>query len=233
MGGNGNYNDSDVIFEQACGLDDSLILSGAAEQPLHVGVFEPISYLKKTAAEQGFDLRVASGYRSFSRQMDIWNAKVRGLRPVLDAQNKPVLMSELSEQQQVFAILRWSALPGASRHHWGTDIDIYDAAAVTADYKLQLTTAETVADGPFAPLHCWLDQWLSDQDVFYRPYIPGVGQISPEPWHISYRPLSQAFAAALDSGKLRELIEVVDIELKDALLNNWRTIVEGYINPYR
>lgn len=233
MGGNRYCNDSEVTFEQACGLDDSLILPGAMEQPLHLAVLEPISYLKKAAAEQGFDLRVASGYRSFLRQMAIWNAKAEGLRPVLDDQNQPVCMSDLSDRQKVFAILRWSALPGASRHHWGTDIDIFDAASVTEDYRVQLTTAETIAEGPFAPLHRWLDQWLCRQDIFFRPYVAGVGRISPEPWHLSCLPLSHAFAVALDSDKLYDLVRSVDIALKDALLKDWQIIVEGYISPYR
>ena len=33
------------------------------------------------------------------------------------------------------AILLWSALPGASRHHWGTDFDVFDRAAVPPDYR--------------------------------------------------------------------------------------------------
>ena len=38
--------------------------------------------------------------------------------------------------------MRWSAIPGSSRHHWGTDLDVYDAAAVTPDYQVQLTPQE-------------------------------------------------------------------------------------------
>jgi len=52
------------------------------------------------------------------RQAEIWNAKAAGLRPVLDANEQPIDTGTLSERELVFAILRWSALPGASRHHW-------------------------------------------------------------------------------------------------------------------
>jgi len=47
----------------------------------------------------------------------------------------------------VRAILHWSALPGASRHHWGTEIDVIDRAALADGRKAQLIPAEYGADG--------------------------------------------------------------------------------------
>ncbi len=35
-------------------------------------------------------------------------------------------MAALSDLEKCKAMLRWSAVPGASRHHWGTEIDIFD-----------------------------------------------------------------------------------------------------------
>ncbi|MCZ8486094.1 D-alanyl-D-alanine carboxypeptidase family protein [Vibrio lentus] len=35
------------------------------------------------------------------------------------------MLQRSSEQQKLSAILRWSALPGASRHHWGCDFDVF------------------------------------------------------------------------------------------------------------
>lgn len=51
----------------------------------------------------------------------------RGERALLDDHGNPLLVNDLSPTEIMFAILRWSALPGCSRHHWGTDIDVYDA----------------------------------------------------------------------------------------------------------
>ncbi|SPY94009.1 D-alanyl-D-alanine carboxypeptidase [Proteus mirabilis] len=65
----------------------------------------------------------ASFIRSFERQLAIWNGKFEGTRPVLDAESQPIDIQTLSEGQRCEAILKWSALPGASRHHWGTEID--------------------------------------------------------------------------------------------------------------
>ena len=36
----------------------------------------------------------------------------------------------LAPDALIETILLWSALPGGSRHHWGTDVDVFDAAAV-------------------------------------------------------------------------------------------------------
>ena len=44
----------------------------------------------------------------------------------------------LSDWQKCQAILRWSAVPGASRHHWGTEIDFFDPDVLPAGKKLML-----------------------------------------------------------------------------------------------
>jgi hypothetical protein len=49
--------------------------------------------------------------------------------PLLDAHNQPLDALQLGETERLHAILHWSALPGTSRHHWGTDLDIYDPTA--------------------------------------------------------------------------------------------------------
>ncbi|MET0355487.1 MAG: M15 family metallopeptidase, partial [Cellvibrio sp.] len=131
-----------------------------------------------SAKNAGFDLRVASGFRSFERQLHIWNSKANGIRPVLDETGNTININMLNDDEKVFAILQWSALPGASRHHWGTDIDVYDASRMAPGYELQLTLAETEDGGPFAEFHLWLTQELEQGSDFYRPYVPGVGGIS-------------------------------------------------------
>lgn len=201
---------------------------------LHPEVAGALRKLATSAQLAGFALKVASSYRSFERQLLIWNAKALGTRPVLDADSKPVVMDTLSDSEKVFAILRWSALPGASRHHWGTDIDIYDASRMPPDYKLQLTLDETEDGGPFAAFHQWLTGELqTGRHGFYRPYIKGVGQVSPEPWHLSCAPLADLYAKQLSLPLLRERIRISDIQLKDAILQNLDEIYAHYLEPYK
>jgi LAS superfamily LD-carboxypeptidase LdcB len=191
-----------------------------------------LSALAKKAADAGFDMRIASGFRSFERQLTIWNNKAYGLRPVLDQSEQPIDLHLLNDDEKVFAILRWSALPGASRHHWGTDIDVYDASRMSADYQLQLTLEETQGDGCCAEFHTWLTQELQLSHDFFRPYVAGVGSISPEPWHLSYAPLAHVFATQFTEDLLRKKIEETDIALKGSILKNLSDIFNQYIKPY-
>lgn len=186
--------------------------------------------LRAEAANAGFDLKVASSYRSFERQLHIWNAKASGLRPVLDDRGLPLDISQLSERDLVYAILRWSALPGASRHHWGTDLDVYDASRMPADYQVQLTRAETEGDGVFAEFHYWLTKELATgRFAFYRPYLEDRGGIAPEPWHLSYAPLADRYQQALTPEWLRQQLAQTDIMLKTSILDNLADIFQRFV----
>ena len=197
---------------------------------LHIAAVQPLRNLAKAAETVGFCLQVASSYRNFERQLLIWNHKANGLRAVLDSNGEPIDMTKLTDKEKVFAILRWSALPGASRHHWGTDLDIYDSSRVSPNYSLQLTVAETQHDGPFAPFHEWLTVELTTKaQGFYRPYSQDVGGIAPEPWHLSYAPVANVYAAQLNEDILRAQLLTTNIALKDTILENLSEIFKRFI----
>lgn len=206
-----------------------LATSGKYAGVLHAEVVSPFQDLVDQAAGAGFDLRVISGYRSFDRQLAIWNAKARGQRKVLDDLNREVPMEALPDLEKVQAIMRFSALPGGSRHHWGTDMDIYDAAAVEDGYQVQLTPSETKEGGVFYELHQWLDQVLPETG-FYRPYDVDRGGVAIEPWHLSYRLLADEYASALDVNVLMDSHQGVRIELMDCIHANIHTLFSQYVN---
>lgn len=161
--------------------------------------------LQADARVAGFELAIASSFRSFSRQLAIWNGKAAGKRPVYDDQDRALDILALSPAERLRAILRFSAIPGTSRHHWGTDLDVYDAAAVPADYQLQLSLAEVAPGGVFDALHCWLDERMAagESRGFFRPYALDRGGVAPERWHLSYAPLSTACSGLLTPELLR------------------------------
>ncbi|MGV6806783.1 MAG: M15 family metallopeptidase [bacterium] len=199
---------------------------------LHHDVIDPLNDLCLSAANQGFDLVVASGFRSFERQLSIWNAKARGERPVLDEQGNSLDISVMDEESLMWAILRWSALPGASRHHWGTDMDIFDRAAVPDDYCLQLVPEEYQQGGPFFPMTDWLSrQMAAGHPRFYRPYLNDRGGVMPEPWHISFRPVADGCENLIGTDCLASAIEQADILLQDAILKNLDEIVDRFVRP--
>lgn len=146
--------------------------------------------LQDAARLRGFNLQPASSFRDFGRQLAIWNGKFNGERPLLDISNRPVDSRTLPIGERCEAILRWSALPGASRHHWGSDLDIFDPDLLPVGRKLRLEPDEYLAGGYFADLTEWLDLQMGEYD-FFRPYARDRGGVAAEPWHLSYRPLAR------------------------------------------
>lgn len=177
---------------QLTGREEGHLLELSSGHRLQPVVAEAFTVLQADAREAGFELAIASSFRSYSRQLAIWNGKASGQRQIHDDTGRTVDIDSLTPREQLHAILRYSALPGSSRHHWGTDLDVYDAAAIAADYQLQLSPSEVAPGGVFDPLHCWLDKRMATAASrgFYRPYSSDRGGVAPERWHLSYAPLA-------------------------------------------
>ncbi|AMX01892.1 peptidase [Microbulbifer thermotolerans] len=199
--------------------DEHVICEPRSGQLMHPEALLAFERLCADARAAGFDPLVVSGFRSFERQRTIWNAKARGERPVLDSRGRPLDVTQLSPPQTVFAILRWSALPGASRHHWGTDFDVVDAAAMPAGYRPQLTPQEFAHDGLFGPFHHWLSERIAEgrSHGLFRPYAEDRGGVAPEPWHLSYAPRARELQQLLTVERLSELVRSDELELCDSV----------------
>ncbi|WP_186372857.1 M15 family metallopeptidase [Yersinia alsatica] len=194
-------------------------------QPQAVDAFLAMQQAAKVA---GFDLQPASTFRDFDRQLAIWNGKFRGERPVLDKDSHPIDVSQLDDAARCEAILRWSALPGASRHHWGSDLDIYDPSLLPAQAKLQLEPWEYLAGGYFYPLTQWLDTHMVEFG-FYRPFSEDTGGVAAEPWHLSYRPLAQAAEHLLTPAILLEAWQSQDVAGSEWLIRHLPMIFSRFI----
>lgn len=191
--------------------------------------------LQKKALAQGFELEIVSGYRSYESQKNIWQAKAQGLRPLLDDHGRPLDFASLSPSQKLKAITRWSAIPGASRHHWGSDFDLIDRKALnTLEREKQtfsLTPQEVAADGVFGPMHLWLDEMIASEQAcgFFRPYDQDRGGVAPEKWHLSYRPLSEDFLNQYSFDLFTRMIEQSDLELKQELCDDLESLYQTYV----
>jgi LAS superfamily LD-carboxypeptidase LdcB len=195
---------------------------------LHAAVIDAANALREASARAGIDLAIVSSFRDFSRQSGIWNRKFRGEQAVFDRAGHALDVAAMSAAERVRAILIWSALPGASRHHWGTDFDVYDRAAVPADFRPELTVAEYTGSGPFARLNEWLGANLGNYG-FFRPYRTDRGGVSPEPWHLSYAPVSGPALQSLTLDVLTEAIEGSDLEGREHVLAQLPTIYDRYV----
>lgn len=136
--------------------------------------------MKLEAAKENIDIELVSAYRSFQRQKEIYETKYKkytgqGLKP-LDAIEK---------------IIEYSTIPGTSRHHWGTDIDIIDGNAKPRP-KSVLQPELFHGEGPFCKLKDWLTENANSFD-FYEVYTDDANRkgFKYEPWHFSYAPISK------------------------------------------
>ena len=111
---------------------------------------------------------VQSSTRNFTDQKAIWDAKWK----------KQQSAGAKDPRNMALAILRYSSMPGTSRHHWGTDFD------------LNVLKNEYFVSGEGKVLYRWLTR-NAGRYGFCQPYTSGrKGGYSEEKWHWSYRPLA-------------------------------------------
>ena len=125
--------------------------------------------MEEAAKKDGVNLKIASATRNFDYQEDLWDNKWNAL---------PSSMDGLIKFQ---TILEYSAVPGTSRHHWGTEIDFNNANPQYFNTK----EGEAVYD--------WMEKNAASFG-FCQPYTPGRPTgYDEEKWHWSYSPLSKGF----------------------------------------
>lgn len=170
--------------------------------------------MKAAALEDGIDIKIVSSYRSFDRQVAIFERKYdnyteeQGLEPLA----------------AIDKIIEYSTIPGTSRHHWGTEIDIIDANGVTEGDVL--VPEKFQSGGPFAKLKAWMDEHSEEYD-FYLVYTddPKRKGFKYEPWHYSYAPLS---IPMLTTFRKRNIMHYLDKEDFEGL----KHFTTGFIKTY-
>ena len=137
--------------------------------------------MHQAASEEGIDLVIKSATRNFDYQKGIWERKWTGeskLSSGVDASAKFGLAKERAQQ-----ILKYSSMPGTSRHHWGTDIDLN---------SFNNTWFES---GQGLLVFNWLEE-NAHKFGFCRPYTEKdslrPNGYNEEKWHWSYLPLADS-----------------------------------------
>lgn len=152
--------------------------------------------LAAAARAAGFELTVVSATRNFSVQKTIWEQKFSGLRRVA---GKDLGRTQPDEELRALEILKYSSMPGTSRHHWGTDFDLHEAKLTGA-----ALSNETLSKGRGLQLYNWLNTHAGEFG-FCQPYrgdpsARNAGRYAhgyeEERWHWSYRPLSAEYLKA-------------------------------------
>lgn len=150
----------------------SLVAANRSTKTCYLLVEVNAAFEKMAAAAQqeGVSLRVISGGRNFNMQKAIWEKKWNARRPNFK-----------SDKETALDILRYSSMPGTSRHHWGTDLDIN---SLEPSY---------FASGKGKKEYEWLQKNAANFG-FCQTYDnkENAGRLgySEEKWHYSYMPIS-------------------------------------------
>ena len=180
---------------------------------------------KMTAAAQKTEIgiQVVSSYRDYAHQNRIWERKyknytARGMAPLTAIEK----------------IIEYSTIPGTSRHHWATDLDIIQAGTgVTSNV---LDPDKFHGTGPFCALKAWLDEH-AESFGFYEVYTNDYGRkgFKYEPWHFSYAPLSINYLKDYKKLNIAEILQQKNLMSSEAFtpafIEKYRTENILDINP--
>jgi LAS superfamily LD-carboxypeptidase LdcB len=152
--------------------------------------------MKKAAYSDGIDLKVVSSYRNFARQEAIFERK-------FDRYTEDDGMEPLAA---IDKIIEYSTIPGTSRHHWGTDVDIIDGYPKAEGDVL--IPSKFGAGGPYENFKKWMDENAKVFD-FHLVYTddPKRKGFKYEPWHYSFAPISVPMLTEFRRKNILQLLE--------------------------
>lgn len=134
-------------------------------------VYDALQKMKKAAKKDGVHIMLVSGYRSFNHQKRIWNRKFDKFRK-----------QGYSVKQCIEKITNYTAIPGTSRHHWGTDVDLSDKYATSLNNDKRER----------------FNQWMrknAKKFGFYLVYTNDKNRTGYkyESWHFTYKKISKPY----------------------------------------
>ncbi len=195
---------------------------------VHHKVKQPLLRLLSTLKDAQLTIKIISHWRSFEHQSIIWNSKWSGQRPLLDRHSQVIAFDNLNDEEKFNAICFWSALPGTSRHHWGTDFDIFLQEPINCGYQPQLVPEEFSQRGECHLLETWLQSEL-ERFGFYRPYQSFNGGVSPEPWHISFKSIAADCQKKLKATDVAYLVKQHKLFGEKVILEKLNNYLEQYV----
>ncbi len=159
-------------FNPAKHSDFQLILSRHSTKTdiyLRKGAYDAFKRMHEAALKEGITLTILSATRNFDSQKGIWERKWK--RPQYEGK---------TDFERIVDILKFSSMPGTSRHHWGTDIDLNSLEPA------YFTTGKGLT------IYQWLRAHAADYGYSqtYTSKKDGRSGYEEEAWHWSYMPLA-------------------------------------------
>ncbi len=180
--------------------------------------FNAFLKMKAIAFKDGIELKIASATRNFDEQKQMWDDEWSGVK-LMHGQN---LAKDFPDGFDRFKKkLEYMAVPGTSRHHWGTDMDINGA------YPQYFETEKGAKE------YAWLVKNAAAFGFCQTYRDRGIDRrtgYNEEKWHWSYLPLSRGFTQ-----EYKRLVTNADVNrfLGDQYVTN-QDLINNYvldINP--
>jgi len=176
---------------------------------LEKNTYEAFLKMKEAASQEGIDIEVVSAYRSFERQKQIFEGKY-----------KRFTNQGFAPLNAIKKIIEYSTIPGTSRHHWGTDIDIIDRNAPRP--KSVLESSNFHGEGPFCKLKDWLNKH-ANRFGFYEVYTNNTTRkgFKYEPWHFSFAAISKPMLQEYKKLDIKKVLQEEKIEGSEFFTNDF------------
>ena len=150
---------------------------------MHKEAYQAFISMWEHAQKDGINLQIKSATRNFDYQKGIWERKWTGKRKV---EGHSLAESIPNHTHRALKILEYSSMPGTSRHHWGTDIDI------------NAFENEYFESGQGKKEYDWLVKNAPNYG-FCQPYTAKdehrPNGYNEEKWHWSYLPVANQYLA--------------------------------------
>jgi len=163
---------------------------------LHQDSYDAFKKMHKAAEDDQIQLVIRSATRNFDYQKGIWERKWNGTTKIENGKNAALAYPAFNRRAQ--KILEYSSMPGTSRHHWGSDIDLNNFENSYFESGQGLKEYEWLqANGP--------------SFGFCQVYTK-KGELRPngyneEKWHWSYLPLAKQLIQIAKDSMRSDLIQ--------------------------
>lgn len=169
--------------------------NGRKDRWLRKEAYKAFLDMYEAAKKEGIELKILSATRNFASQKIIWEGKWTGTR--LHESKENLAKTTPDPTERALKILKWSSMPGTSRHHWGTDMDLN---AFTNDF---------FEKGKGLKMYTWMRE-NAHLYGFCQPYSPKDEKrpkgYNEEKWHWSYLPLAQRLTQQAELRLKNEMI---------------------------
>lgn len=146
---------------------------------LRKDVYAAFQQMYEAALQAGIALQIRSATRNFTYQKGIWERKWTGQTALSNGEK--LHLTTPNPVDRALKILRYSSMPGTSRHHWGTDIDLNNFNNAYFE------------QGEGKKIYDWLHANAAKYG-FFQPYTAlGTDRntgYQEEKWHWSYAPIA-------------------------------------------